>query len=307
LFYYGFISYWETMDTLVSLRVLREIVDGGSFVAAAERLSISAPMVSKHLAHLERELGARLLNRSSRKISLTEAGALYYEQCRNALETLELAAAAIGTGVEAPRGTLKVTAPVWFANPRIVNLMADYRRMHPEVVLDLRFTNRKVDLAAEGYDLALRVTRDPSPQLIARPICGIRFHLVAAPSYLIHGVPATIADLAGYKGIVPNYLNTDTFEFEGPKGKVRLRLEPAMKSDDSTFSYHAVRAGVGIGFLPGWLVDDDLKSGALVQILPQYRQLPYELYASYISRKYLTSKVRSFIDFLVVSLGKGSL
>lgn len=295
------------MDTLVSLRVFREIADAGSFVAAAERLSISAPMASKHLAHLERELGARLLNRSSRKVSLTEAGALYYEQCRSALETLELAAAALGTGGEAPRGTLKVTAPVWFANPRIVDLMADYRRRHPEVVLDLRFTNRKVDLAAEGYDLALRVTRDPSPQLIARRICGIRFYLVASPSYMLDGMPATIADLSNYKGIVPNYLNTDAFEFEGPKGKVRIRLDPAMKSDDSTFSYHAVRAGVGVGFLPGWLVEDDLKSGALVQILPQYRQLPYELYASYISRKYLTPKVRSFIDFLAESLGNGPL
>ncbi|HWK71247.1 LysR family transcriptional regulator [Pollutimonas sp. M17] len=295
------------MDTLVSLRVFREIADAGSFVAAAERLSMSAPMASKHMAHLERELGVRLLNRSSRKVSLTEAGALYYEQCRNALETLELAAVAVGTGVEAPRGTLKVTAPVWFANPRIVHVMADYRRKHPEVVLDLRFTNRKVDLAAEGYDLALRVTRDPSPQLIVRRICGIRFYLVAAPSYLTAGTPAAISDLSAYQGIVPNYLNTDAFEFEGPKGKVRIRLDAAMKSDDSTFSYHAVRAGVGIGFLPGWLVEDDLKSGALVQILPQYRQLPYELYASYISRKYLTSKVRSFIDFLAVSLGNGSL
>ncbi|MGB3289516.1 MAG: LysR family transcriptional regulator [Burkholderiaceae bacterium] len=295
------------MDTLVSLRVFREIAEAGSFVAAAERLSMSAPMASKHVAHLERELGVRLLNRSSRKVSLTEAGTLYYGQCRSALETLELAAAAVGTGVEVPRGTLKVTAPVWFTNPRVVGVLAEYRRAFPEVVLDFRFTNRKIDLAAEGYDLALRVTRDPSSQLIVRPICAIHFYLVAAPAYLTAGVPTCIADLSAYQGIMPNYLSTDTFEFEGPKGKARIRLEPAMKSDDSTFSYHAVRAGMGIGFLPGWLVDDDLKSGALVQVLPQYRQPPYDMYASYISRKYLTSKVRSFIDFLAASLGNSSL
>src|SRR3546814_4306296 len=118
------------MDTLVSLRVFREIAEAGSFTAAAERLSLSAPMASKHVAHLERELGARLLNRTSRRVSLTEAGALYYEQCRNALEMLELAATAIGSSVEAPRGNLKVTAPVWFANTRIVDVMARYREKY---------------------------------------------------------------------------------------------------------------------------------------------------------------------------------
>src|SRR3546814_20481600 len=101
--------------------------------------------------------------------------------------------------------------------------MARYREKYPDVVLDLRFTNRKVDLAAEGYDLALRVTRDPSPQLIARRICGIRFYLVAAPHYLSAGVPRTIADLAASQGLVPNYLNPEAFDFEAPKGKVQVR------------------------------------------------------------------------------------
>ncbi|SHH51786.1 LysR substrate-binding domain-containing protein [Pollutimonas bauzanensis] len=292
------------MDTLLSLRVFCEIAAAGSFVAAAHRLSLSAPMVSKHMAHLERELGVRLLNRTSRRVSLTEAGNLYHEQCRAALETLELAAAAIGRSVEAPRGALKVTAPVWFANPRVVQTMAAYQKQYPDVMLDLRFSNRKVDLAAEGYDLALRVTRDPSPHLIVRRICAIQFHLVAAPAYFKSaGTPESLADLAGYGAILPSYLETEGFEFEGPKGKVLIRLAPLMKSDDSTYSYHAVRAGVGIGFLPGWLVDEDLASGSLVQVLPQYRQAPQELYATYISRKYLTPKVRTFIDFVTQSLG----
>ncbi len=292
------------MDTLLSLRVFCEIASAGSFVAAAQRLSLSAPMVSKHIAHLEGELGVRLLNRTSRRVSLTEAGNLYYEQCRAALETLELAAVAIGRSVEAPRGALKVTAPVWFANPRVVQTLAAYQKKYPDVMLDLRFSNRKVDLAAEGYDLALRVTRDPSPHLIVRRICGIQFYLVAAPDYFdSFGVPQTTADLANYGGILPSYLNTDGFEFEGPKGKVLIRLNPLMKSDDSTYSYHAVRAGVGIGYLPEWLVGEDMRSGRLVQVLPQYHQAPQELYATYISRKYLTPKVRTFIDFLTQSLG----
>jgi DNA-binding transcriptional LysR family regulator len=296
------------MDTLLSLRVFCEIADAGSFVAAAERLSLSAPMVSKHMAHLERELGARLLNRTSRRVSLTEAGTLYYEQCRGALDMLELAAAAIGSSAEAPRGSLKVTAPVWFANPRIVDVLAAYQQKYPDVVLDLRFSNRKVDLAAEGYDLALRVTRDPSPHLIVRKICTIQFYLVAAPAYFARfGVPENIPALANYGGILPSYLSTEGFEFEGPKGKVLIRLAPVMRSDDSTYSYHAVRAGIGIGFLPEWLVGEDLASGRLVQVLPQYHQAPQELYATYISRKYLTPKVRTFIDFLTESLGAPAL
>ncbi len=292
------------MDTLLSLKVFCEIADAGSFVAAADRLSLSAPMVSKHLAHLERELGVRLLNRTSRRVSLTEAGSLYFEQCRSALEMLELAAAAIGSSVEAPRGNLKVTAPVWFANPRVVDVLAAYQKRYPDVVLDLRFSNRKVDLAAEGYDLALRVTRDPSLHLIVRKICTIQFYLVAAPHYFdSFGVPETISALANYGGILPSYLGSEGFEFDGPKGKVLIRLNPLMRSDDSTYSYHAVRAGVGIGYMPAWLVDDDLAAGRLVQVLPQYHQAPQELYATYTSRKYLTPKVRTFIDFVTQALG----
>lgn len=296
------------MDTLLSLRVFCEIADAKSFIAAADRLSLSAPMVSKHLAHLERELGVRLLNRTSRRVSLTEAGTLYFEQCRAALEMLELAAAAIGSSVEAPRGTLKVTAPVWFANPRVVDVLSAYQKRYPDVILDLRFSNRKVDLAAEGYDLALRVTRDPSAHLIVRKICTIQFRLVAAPAYFASfGVPTTLSSLTNYGGILPSYLASEGFEFEGPKGKVLIRLNPVMKSDDSTYSYHAVRAGVGIGYMPAWLIDDDLAAGRLVQVLPQYHQAPQELYATYTSRKYLTPKVRTFIDFVTEALGKPSL
>ena len=287
------------MDTLLSLKVFCEVAAGGSFVSAARRLALSAPMASKHVAHLERHLGVRLLNRSSRRVSLTEAGSLYYEQCKAALETLSLAEVAIGRSVEAPQGVLRITAPVWFANPRVVRIIAAYKQRYPGVVPDLHFSNRKADLAAEGYDLALRVTRDPSAHLIVRRICRLSFYLVAAPSYLAsHGVPATPAELAYYGGILPNYLPAEGFEFDGPKGKTLIRMAPLIRSDDTTFSYHAVRSGVGIGFLPSWLVDEDLRRGTLLRVLPQYTQAPQELYATYISRQYLTPKVRSFIDFL---------
>lgn len=292
------------MDTLVSLKVFAEIVTAGSFVAAAERLSLSPPMVSKHLAHLERELGVRLLNRTSRRISLTEAGALYFEQCKQALDTLQMAAVAIGRSVEVPRGVLKVTAPVWFANERVVGLLSAYRTHYPEVLLDMRFSNRKVDLAAEGYDLALRVTSDPSPHLIARPVCDIAFYLVAAPEYFgVRPIPQTVAELMDSEVILPSYLETDAIPFEGPRGHSMVRLRAAMKSDDSTFTLLAVRAGMALASLPEWLVEDDLRTGRLIHVLPEHHRPQQRLHATYVSRKYLTPKVRSFIDFLVESLG----
>ena len=293
------------MDTLLSLRVFREVVDSGSFVAAAGRLNLSTAMASKHVAHLEREVGARLLNRTSRHLSLTEAGATYLEQCREALDSLQAGQAALGRAHEAPRGLLKVTAPVWCANRHFADVLAGYKRIHPEVMLDIRLENRRVDLAEEGYDLALRVSRvDPSPALIVRPLCSVQFHLVATPAFLKReGRPKTLGDAAALGAVLPTYVNLDTIDMVGPAGREKLHLTAAMKSDDTTLSYHAVHAGIGMAYLPDWLVADDLKRGDLKRVLPAFTAPPATLYAAYTSRKYMTAKVRSFIDYLGTALG----
>ena len=217
------------MDRLTSLRVFREVVDSGSFVAAAERLAISAPMASKHVAQLEKSLGARLLHRSSRHLSLTEAGQAWYEQSRRALDLLDAAEAAIGQKNETPRGQLKVSAPVWCATPRFARVLAGYRERYPEVLVDMHLENRKVDLAADGYDLALRATQEPSPALFARPLCRLQFHLGATPECIARaGMPATPADLAKMDAIVPSYVNLENFALKGPGGRqAPLRLQPA--------------------------------------------------------------------------------
>ena len=291
------------MDTLTSLRVFREVVDSGSFVAAAGRLSLSTAMASKHVAHLERQLGARLLNRTSRHLSLTEAGALYLEQCREALDSLQAGEAAIGLSQEAPRGVLKVTAPVWCATRHFADVLTLYKRAHPEVVVDIRLENRKVDLVEEGYDLALRVTREPSPTLIVRPLCTLQFYLVATPAYLAReGRPKSVADLERLGAILPTYVNIEGLEVVGPAGRLKLRLNATMKTDDTTLSYHAVHAGMGIAYLPDWLVAEDLRSGALKRVMPRFDAPPLTLFAAYTSRKYMTAKVRSFIDFLSAEL-----
>lgn len=288
------------MDRLTSLRVFREVVDAGSFSTAADRLSISAPMVSKHVAQLEKSLGARLLHRSSRHLSLTEAGTTWHAHSAQALDMLDAAEAAIGQRHAAPRGQLRVSAPVWCATPRFAAVLAAYRERCPEVLVDMRLENRRVDLVADGFDLALRATQAPSPALIARPLCRVPFHLVAAPAALARdGTPAVPADLARQGAIVPSYVDLDGHALQGPGDRTApLHLSPVLRSDDTTLSLHAVRAGMGLAFLPAWLVDDDLADGALVRVLPGWSAPPVTLFAVYASRQYMAPKLRSFIDFL---------
>ena len=292
------------LDQLTGLQVFCEVVDAGGFSAAANRLSMSAPMVSKHVAQLEGKLGARLLNRSSRRLSLTEAGTVYYEQCRAALDTLQAAQATIGQGTQVPRGQLKLSAPVWCANRRFALLLEQYHRRYPDVLVDIRLENRKVDLVAEGFDMALRATREPSPALIARTICPVQFRLVASPAFLKRaGTPRTPQDLAQLDAIVPSYVDINGLELQGPTGKAKARFKAALKSDDTTLSFHAVHAGLGIAYLPDWLVADDLAARKLTRLLPDYELPSVTLFAVYTSRRYMLPKLRSFIDFLGESLG----
>lgn len=297
---YHFSSLQEIMlDQYVGLQVFCEVVEAGSFSAAASRLSMSAPMVSKHVAQLEHTLGARLLHRTSRRQSLTEAGTVYYEQCRAALDTLQAAQAIIGQGTQVPRGQLKISAPVWCANRRFAELLNAYREQCPEVTIDIRLENRKVDLVADGFDLALRATRELSPVLIARPLCAVPFRFVASPAFVErHGMPQSPEDLARLGLIAPSYVNLDGLELFGPGGKARFSAGAVMRSDDTTLSYHAVHAGMGYAYLPEWLVADDLASGRLVRLLPGHSSDVPTLFAVYTSRQYMLPKLRSFIDFL---------
>lgn len=291
------------MDTLLSIRVFCEVVRAGSFVAAARNLGISNPMASKHVMNLEAHLGARLLNRTSRKLSLTEAGQLYYDKSVYAIDVLDQAEAALGDRVEEPRGVLRVTAPVWFANERIARLLVQYQQRYPQVVLDLYLTNSKVELAETGMDLAIRVTHEPEPQLIVRKIGSIRLVLVSSPDYIRRmGMPQSVQDLERYGAILPNYRDRNDYELLGPEGLVRFQLKSLMKLSDTTLCRKLVAAGLGVAMLPEWLVEEDLASGRLLRLLPDHDSPPLDMYASYISRQYLTGKVRSFIDFFLTAM-----
>ena len=291
------------MDTLLSIKVFCEVVRGGSFVAAARSLGLSSPMASKHVMHLEQHLGARLLHRTSRKLSLTEAGQQYYDKCIYAVDMLDQAEAAVSEDKDEPKGVLRVTAPVWFASNRIVQMLVDYQARYPGVVLDLYLTNSKVELAEAGMDLAIRVTYDPEPQLIVRRVGATRLVLVASPAYINRvGSPQAVVDLDRYGAVMPNYLDRNDYVLRGSEGEVKFRPQTLMKLSDTTLSRKLVCAGLGMAMLPEWLIEDDLAQGRLTHLLPQYESPPLDIYASYISRQYQTGKVRSFIDFFSAAM-----
>ncbi|HEY5862937.1 MAG TPA: LysR family transcriptional regulator [Casimicrobiaceae bacterium] len=291
------------MDTLQSMKVFRRVVDAGSFVAAARALDVSTAMASKHVAHLEKRLGTRLLNRSSRHLSLTDAGRVYFEQVRDALDNLESAELAVGQTAVAPRGVLKITAPVWFANAHFARLLSAYRARYPDVVLDVSLSDRVVDLVEEGFDLALRVTTNPGSALIARPLHTIRFRFVAAPAYVAaRGLPRTPQEVAAHATIGYTYSPFgDHFPLETKDGVEQVPFTPSLRTNNTTLTYSMVLAGMALAALPPWLVDEDIAAGRLVEALAPHRIAATTLYAVYTSRRYLAPKVRTFVDHMASS------
>ncbi|MGJ4929437.1 LysR family transcriptional regulator [Bradyrhizobium sp. HKCCYLS2038] len=287
------------MDTLVSIRVFCQVAELKSFVAAADRLNMSPAMASKHVMQLEQRLSTRLLNRTSRRVGLTEAGQVYFDQVRPMLDQLDEAEAVVSRATVIPRGTLKVSAPVWFANPLFAGVLAAYRARHPDVVLDLDLSGRLVNLVEEGFDLALRVSPTPGDGLIARPLPPILMQLVAAPSYLATaGRPATLRELEGHAFLRYALFLAKALTLPGPEGEVTLALRDVLISGNETLLHHAAVAGMGMAVLPRWLMADDLAAGRLETVLPEAMTIRVPLLAVYPSRKYLSAKVRTFIDFI---------
>jgi DNA-binding transcriptional LysR family regulator len=274
-----------------------------SFTAAAKRLGISPAMASKHLVHLERHLSARLLYRTSRSVRLTETGALYLEQARTALEGLDRAKATISATVVTPSGLLRLSAPAWMANPWFAKLIRDYGRQYPLVQLEVDLSARRVNLVEEGFDLALRVTHAPHPGLVARAIAPVTFALVASREFLDRaGVPSSFDDLEGCDFLAYNSVPSDgRLTWDWPSGRRTIRLRPALRSSNETLLHLAALQGVGLAFLPEWLVMEDIRAGRLIRILPNEAEMYGKMFAVFPSRKHLSPKVRTFLDFFAKS------
>lgn len=277
------------MDSLQSIRVFCQVVRLGSFTAAADFLNISTAMASKHINSLEQRVQAKLLNRTSRRLSLTEVGEHYYQQCLIALETLDNAQLEVQQGTISPQGTLKITIPLICCTPYFAKLLQEFRERYSNIQLSIYLENKHTNLVADGFDLALRATKTLEPGLIAKPLTKVRFKLVTSPSYIRrHGMPKDFQDLKNHYGIMPNYT------------QLHFPMQVVADSNNTLMTRELALAGMGIAYLPDWLTDEYIESGKLVSALPHNKDfMEPTIYAVYADRKFLSAKVRTFIDFLV--------
>lgn len=294
------------MDTLTSIKVFRQVVELGSFVAAAERLELSAAMVSKHVMNAEKRLGVRLLNRNSRTLSLTEPGRVYFERCKTILDDLEATELELGSLTAVPRGTLRITCPSWFAGPRLASVLADYRRDYPDIVVDVSFDDRLVDLVEEGYDLALRVVR-ASASLplghVARPLRPMPFYLTASREYVKrNGTPKTPEDIAHHDFVAVGSLSS--LPLAGANGTLEVPIRVVLRYRSMSGVVNAVAAGIGIAPLPPIYFEEGPFKSTLTPLLVDYPLWKATLYVVYVSRQYVPLKIRTFVDFIVAYSAK---
>ncbi len=289
------------MHSLNDMAIFAAVVDTGGFTAAAQSLGISTPVISKRISALESDLGSRLLFRTTRKISLTEAGSVFYQYCNRIVTEAQEAEAAVTYLNAEPRGLLRVTAPITFGSYQITNALPDFMARYPEVQIDLDVSDRTVDLAEEGFDIAIRLTREPPQLYVARHLTKTRRVVCAAPDYWDrHGRPKKPSDLLSHDCIVyspnPNYNN---WIFERNQNIETVSVQGRFKVNNTNAMLEAAIAGLGVIMLTSISVDHAIANKQLEPVLLDYDSPGACIYALYLPNRYLSSKARVFIDFMV--------
>ena len=291
------------MDRLALLETFVQVCDASSFSGAANRLGLSRGVVSKHVKQLEDRLGTRLINRTTRRLSLTEAGAAFYERCRQALADLDEAEADAARTSARPRGMLRVNAPMSFGQRYIAPLITPYLAAFPDVAIDLTLNDRVVDLVDEGYDVAIRIGRLPDSSLVARKLASSRMVICASRDHLsAHGTPAHPRDLADRPLLGYTYSSgRDLLRLEGPDGITEVKVRGPLKANNGDVLCTAVEAGLGIVATPAFFVAESLRDGVLVEILSDWSLPSTDIHAVYPGNRYVPAKVRTFVDHLVAA------
>ena len=294
------------MDRLTSMSVFVAVVDQGHFTTAAEQLQISRASASKHITALENCLGGRLLNRTTRRISLTEAGQAYFERCKQILEDVAEAECVVTGFSSEPRGLLRINAPMSFGTRQFAEIVARFCKAHPAIDVQMSLNDRAVDVVEEGYDLVIRISQLKESSLIARKLAPCNLVLCASPDYLqAHGRPAQPDDLNRHSCLHYAYSEGGkTWVLNGPDGDHRIRIRPQLTVNNGEALCTAARQGLGIALLPTFIVGDAIRGGDLDILMPTYQPAEINIYAVYASRKHLSAKVRAFIDFATEQIGK---
>ena len=289
------------MDRFSALATFAKVVELGSFARAAERLSLSTSAVSRQVAELEAHLEVRLLNRTTRRLSLTEAGQGFYERCVQLLADLEETESSVRSASIEPRGTLRITCGVSFGERHLAPAVTDFAALHPQVSFDLDLSDRAVDLVEEGFDLAIRIG-PPGPQaLVSRRIGTTQLVCCAAPAYLArHPPPQTPADLERHDCLAYAYSTlAAAWSFETPDGERHTpRVIPRHRANNGRMLAELAAAGPAVLLEPDFIVAPEVRAGRLVRLLPGYLPPRSPIAAVYPSRRHLSAKVRGFVDYL---------
>ncbi|WP_456020538.1 LysR family transcriptional regulator [Pseudomonas protegens] len=287
------------MNQLLAMRAFRCIVECHGFTAAAERLDTTHSTISRQLQQLEAELGTRLINRNTRRFSLTTAGQQYYAACVDILDRLDQAAVAVGQAHETPSGVLRVSAPVVIGTLELANWLPAFQQRYPEIAVDLSCDDRFVDLIAEGFDLALRICGPlDDSSLVARLLTVSDMLLVASPAYVArHGLVRQVRELAEHQLLA--FAGGSDWALTDARGvTTQIRANGRFKADSISSLHAAALAGVGIVAFTRATVQDDLLSGRLVQILPNYTLGQRHYYALYPHARHMALKVKVFVEFM---------
>jgi DNA-binding transcriptional LysR family regulator len=299
----------DPMDRLAAMTAFRRVIDLGSFRAAARDLGRSNASISKQVSDLEAELGATLIARTTRRLAPTEVGRAYYERCARILDELAEAEAAVASLEAAPRGILRVNAPMSFGLLHLARALPAYMEACPNVRVDLVMNDRAVDLLEEGFDVALRVrTSLPDSSLIARRLAPIRRVLCTAPEYLErYGEPERPEELVRHRCLIYSLSTSPTewtFTPRGEREPLTVRVQPYFTANSSMAVREALLAGIGIALVPTFVVGPDIAEARLRTVLPDFEVPPHTMYTIYPASRHLSPKVRSFVDFLVERYGE---
>ncbi|MCF8200081.1 MAG: LysR family transcriptional regulator [Sulfuritalea sp.] len=296
------------INLVEGMRVFAAVVEAGSFAGAAEKLDLSRGMTTRYVAQLEAHLGVRLLNRTTRKLSLTDAGGDYHRHVTQILAMVEEAESSAAQKSLVPRGVLRISTSVGLAMPHLGRMVNEYLQAHPEVAVEMTLNERVVDMVEEGFDLSIRIAAQIDPGLIARRLAGVRTIACAAPAYLKkYGTPDSPAQLAGHNCMTYAHANWQhEWRFRQNGIEQRVRISGNLRVNNGNILVNAAIDGLGVIVEPDFLVNEALRRKQLVPILADWETDSLSMFAVYPNRKYLPPKVRSFVDLLVERFGPGS-
>ncbi|MFZ2309296.1 MAG: LysR family transcriptional regulator [Rhodoferax sp.] len=288
------------MDRFLEMQTFNAVVDAGSFVKAADALDLSKAAVSRYVVDMETRLGVRLLHRTTRKLSLTEEGQVFYARSKELLAELQEAEDEVTARSDAASGLLRINAPFTFGILHLAPLWGEFKALHPKVSLDVTLADRLVDLVEEGYDVAIRIAKLENSTLVSKRLATTRIVLCASPQYLAqHGTPQHPSELINHAIISYSYRSAkDEWTFTGPQGTVSVKTKPCIHTNNGDTCRAAALSHQGVILQPTFLVGKDLADGSLVELMPSYRSEELGIYAVYPTRKHVSAKVRALIEFL---------